>query len=369
MDNVYVFKQDSYDNCDQCIQNLVNYFDILKNIKKGTKVVIKANLVSAMLPDRNATTNYKLLSSLTKYLLHKGCKVVIGDSPGGLYNKNHLDKIYTTTKVNLTGAQLNDNFEVKVASFSKAKVLKNFEYTAYLDDADIKINFCKLKTHAMMLMSSAVKNLFGCIPGFTKTEYHYRYPNHKDFANMLIDINEYFKFDINIVDAIYGMEGNGPTNGNSKKIGLVLASINPYALDYICAKIINLNPLDVLTVRESKNRNLFNINNINVNINIDNLVVKDFKNISHISDIKFYNNSFVGKVVKKIFDNKPYCYKNKCIGCKKCANICPKKAITMVNNKPKINRNKCIKCYCCQEFCPVNAMRVKSSFLNKIINR
>ena len=368
MNNVFIYKNDDYNHLDETINSIVENFKVLKNIKRGTKVVIKANLVSALAPDKNATTNYKLLASLTNYLLENGCSVVVGDSPGGLFNKKHLDNIYKITKVNLTKAKLNDNYEVKNAIFSNAKVLKTFEYTAYLDDADIKINFCKLKTHAMMLMSSAVKNLFGCIPGLLKTEYHYRYSNHKDFANMLIDLNEYFKFDINIVDAIYGMEGNGPTNGVSKKIGVVLASTNPYALDYICAKIINLNPFDVLTISESKKRGLFNEKQINLNLSIDDLIVKDFKNINHVSDIKFYNNSLIGGFVKKVFENKPYCYKNKCIGCKKCANICPQKAISMVNNKPKIDRNKCIKCYCCQEFCPVNAMRVKSSLLNRIIN-
>ena len=69
-----------------------------------------------------------------------------------------------------------------------------------------------------------------------------------------------------------------------------------------------------------------------------------------------------------IFENKPNPIKSKCIGCGKCASICPAHAITMVNKKPVIDRKKCIKCYCCQEFCPVGAMIVKSSLLSKTLN-
>ena len=221
----------------------------------------------------------------------------------------------------------------------------------------------------MMKMSASVKNLYGTIPGLTKSEYHYRFPNHDDFANMLIDINEYFKFDLNIVDAVIGMDGNGPTMGNPKKIGAIIASTNPYALDYICAKVINLNPNSVNTIVQSEKRGLFNHNEITLNEDINKFSTKDFDLIENAIDIKFYNHSIVGSAVAKIFENKPYCYKGKCIKCQKCKNICPKKAISMEDGFPVIDRSKCIKCYCCQEFCPVGAMRVKTNIMNKILNR
>ncbi len=376
MNNVYLYECNTYDEkeINSVIKKLVNSFSVLRDIKKGTKVVIKANLVSAMSPDKNATTNPILLKELTSYLLSKGCSVVIGDSPGGIYNKAYLNGIYKATKMIETGAQLNDNFDVKNASYSEAEVLKTFDYTAYIDDADIKINFSKLKTHGMMGMSCAVKNLFGLIPGTTKPEYHYRFPNKELFANMLIDLNEYFKFNLNIVDAIYGMEGNGPTMGESRYIGLVLASENPYALDYTCSKLININEEVVETITQSLKRKLFNKDKIKYNIDYNPYVVSDFKKVEHLGDLKFYNNKkdIFSKLISigsnKIFENKPNPIKSKCIGCAKCANICPAKAITMVDKKPSIDRSKCIKCYCCQEFCPVGAMVVKSSMIVKVLN-
>lgn len=352
---------------------IIDDFSCLKKIKKGTRVVIKANLVSALNPDKAATTHPVLLKMLTSYLLTKGCSVVIGDSPGGIYTQGHLNHVYKMTKMNETGAKLNDNFNVKGAVFDNAKVLKTFDYTAYLDDADMIINFCKLKSHAMMSMSCAVKNMFGVIPGTTKPEYHYRFPNISDFANMLIDLNEYFKPKLNIVDAIIGMDGNGPTMGDAKHIGAVLASSNPYALDYVCAKLIGLTIDDVETIKQSINRKLFLVDDIKINDNLDNFLIEDFKVDKNPKSIQFFTDNkgifskVTSKVVKNVLSNKPAVQKRKCIGCQKCANICPAKAITMINGKPVIDRSKCIKCYCCQEFCPLGVMKVKSTWIAKLL--
>lgn len=375
MGKVFIYKCDNYDedNVKEVIEKTISSFSVLKSIKKGTKVVIKANLVSAMGPEKSATIHPVLIKYITSYLQKKGCVVTVGDSPGGVYTKAYLNHVYNVTKMTETGALLNDDFSVKKGVFDKAKVLKTFDYTGYLDNADLIINFCKLKSHGMMKMSCAVKNLFGTIPGTTKPEYHYRFPNHVDFANMLIDLNEYFKPAVNIVDAVIGMDGNGPTMGNPKKIGCILAAENPYELDYICAKIINLGIEDVETINQSFQRGLFNPDKITLNDQIDKYLIKDFDIKEGRNSIAFGQNGkgLINKIIaiggNKIFTNKPFCKTKKCIGCAKCSNICPAHAITMVNKKPVIDRSKCIKCYCCQEFCPVGAMVVKTSAFAKII--
>ena len=375
MGKVYICKCVNYEekNVNKAMKDLLSSFCVLKKLKKGTKVVIKANLVSAMSPEKSATVHPELLKYLTKFLQDKGCQVTIGDSPGGIYNKAVLNHVYNVTKMTETGANLNDDFSVKKAVFNEAKVLKTFDYTGYLDNADVIINFCKLKSHAMMKMSCAVKNLFGTIPGTTKPEYHYRFPNHSDFANMLIDLNEYFKPIINIVDAIVGMDGNGPTMGNPKQIGCILASENPYELDYICSKIIGVEANEVETIKQSIERKLCIPDKIELNDDLNKFLVKDFEVKKGRNSIAFRENDkgLINKIISfggnKIFTNKPYCHQKKCIGCSKCANICPAHAITMEKGKPKIDRSKCIKCYCCQEFCPVGAMRVKTSLLAKVL--
>ena len=152
-------------------------------VRPGMVVGIKANLVSAMKPEECATTHPSLLCALTEMLRERGAEVIIGDSPGGVYTAAFVSHVYSAAGMascEAVGAQLNRDFGVREASFPEARVLKSFSYTAWLDSCDAIIDFCKLKSHGMMGMSAAAKNLFGVIPGTMKPEYHFRFPNHKE---------------------------------------------------------------------------------------------------------------------------------------------------------------------------------------------
>lgn len=356
------------------LEKLLNISNYLDFVTPGMKIVIKANLVTFMKPEKAATTHPILLCELIKILKAKGAVVIVGDSPGGLYNSTFVNKVYSATGMNQiekVGGILNQNFEQKIATFPNANVAKEFPYTSYLDEADAIINFCKLKTHGMMGMSCAVKNLFGTIPGTQKPEFHFKYPNHSDFAKMLIDLNEYFKPKLCIVDAVIGMEGNGPTAGNPKFIGALLASKNPYKLDLACSKIIGLTKENVPTLEESYKLGLIpeTAEQLTCNENLDGYFISDYKNIFEHKSILFENNGFlVGKLAKKFIASRPELKKADCIGCGECARICPAKAIQIKNRKAIINRKKCIKCYCCQEFCPKGAMKVKRTAIAKFLS-
>lgn len=150
-------------------------------VQEGMRIGIKANLVTYFRPEAAATTHPILLCALVHLLQDRGASVIIGDSPGGLYNHAYVNRIYSATgmrDVEAAGAILNQDFSVKEANFPEAKAASTFIYTSWLDNVDAIINFCKLKTHGMIGMSAAAKNMFGAIPGTTKPEYHYRFPNH-----------------------------------------------------------------------------------------------------------------------------------------------------------------------------------------------
>ena len=358
----------------EALSKLLALNNSLDFVKPGMKIVIKANLVTFMKPEAAATTHPSLLCELIKILNEKGADVIVGDSPGGLYTSAYVNKVYSETgmqEIEKVGGKLNQNFEQKIAHFPEANIAKEFPYTSYLDDADAIINFCKLKTHGMMGMSAATKNLFGTIPGTQKPEFHFKYPNHSDFAKMLIDLNEYFKPKLCIVDAIMGMEGNGPTAGTPKFIGALLLSNNPYKLDLACIKIIGLTKENVPTLEEAFKLGLIpdSADKLTCNDNLNDYFVPDYKNILAHKKLAFEDNGkLIGKLTKKFLASKPVLEKNECIGCGECAKICPAKAIKIKSKKASINRNKCIKCYCCQEFCPKGAMKVKRTKLAKFLS-
>ena len=347
-------------------------------VKSGMTIAIKANLITFMNPETAATTHPSLLCALIHMLRERGAEVIVGDSPGGLYNHAYVNRVYAATgmkQAEEAGARLNQDFSQREAQFADAEVLHDFTYTAWLDSADAIIDFCKLKTHGMMCMSSAVKNMFGTIPGTMKPEYHYRFPKHEDFANMLVDLNEYFKPRISIVDAVVGMEGNGPTAGKPRHIGALAASENPHELDLLCAKLIGLTAAQVPTLQAAVSRNLIpaNVTELTVHGDWQAFCMSDFELVKQTQSLVFYsdNRSALGRwggaVMQRMMASVPKLHAAECVGCGECARVCPANAIEMVDRRPKINREKCIRCFCCQEFCPKGAMKVHRPFIANLL--
>ena len=349
-------------------------------VRPGMKIALKANLVMRRRPEAAATTHPEVLTALAEMLIARGASVVVGDSPGGLFTAAYLSGVYDGTgmrRVEKSGATLNRNFEQRTAHYPEARVAKEFQYTAWLDEADAIIDVCKLKTHGMMGMSCAAKNMFGVIPGTIKPEYHFKYPNEDDFARMLLDLNAYFKPRLCVVDAVVGMEGNGPTMGKPRQIGALLAGASPHAVDLACARLIGLSPRDVPTLREAQAQGLIPASAAELEIAgpLETLCIPDFDNIRARKSTLFADSfggpvgTLIGKFLRTAMGAVPAVHKDECVGCGRCANICPAGAITMRGSLPVIQRDKCIRCFCCQEFCPKGAMKVRRALIARVLNR
>jgi uncharacterized protein (DUF362 family)/NAD-dependent dihydropyrimidine dehydrogenase PreA subunit len=346
-------------------------------VREGMTVGIKANLVSAMKPEECATTHPSLLCALTEMLRSRGARVIIGDSPGGVYTAAFVNHVYHAAGLaacEAAGAELNRDLGVADTHFPEAHVLKSFTYTAWLDTCDAVIDFCKLKSHGMMGMSGAAKNLFGVIPGTMKPEYHFRFPDMRDFARMLVDINDYFadKVRLTLVDAVEGMEGNGPTKGTPRHIGVLLASTSPHTADVICARLIGLSEDAVPTLQAARERGLLpdavTLISTVPDKGAEDFAVSDFEHVAVRRGHLFTSKGrLVSKVLEKLLDSRPKLRESECVGCAKCASICPAGAIVMENKKAVIHRDKCIRCFCCQEFCPTGAMKVKRTLIARIL--
>lgn len=356
------------------LEEAVNAVNGLDFVKSGMKIIIKPNLVSFKKPDAAATTHPALLEALVEMLLARGADVTIGDSPGGPHSLPLLNRVYAATgmdRLEKLGAKLNRNMNEKTVDFPEGKVLKNFTYTEYLDEADAIIDFCKLKSHGMLGMSAAVKNLFGTIPGLKKPEVHYKFQNDAEFADMLVDLNEYFKPRLAICDAVVGMEGNGPTAGTPRQIGAIIASKSTYYADVVGAELIGMNIDGLPTLQAAYERGFAPSSSKNLRVygDIRALTVDDFK-APPVRGLSFMRKGNVLHFISKAaLEHKPTLKKRFCVGCGECARMCPAKAIEMKNKKPHINREKCIRCFCCQEFCPRAAMVVHRPLAAKALNK
>lgn len=349
-------------------------------VAPGMKIAVKVNLVSSAKPEQAVTTHPGLVCALVKLLASRGADVVVGDSPGGLYNAAHLNRVYAAAGMKAVehwGGRLNQDFTEREASFPQGKVCRQFQYTAWLDGADAIIDFCKLKTHGMMAMTCGAKNMFGAIPGTVKTECHFRYQDPRDFARMIVDLAEYFKPRLTIVDAVECMEGNGPTGGTPRHMGAVLAGENPHKVDLVCAGLIGLKREEVPTLEAALERGLIppSAGELTVAGDPGAFAVSDFQLIGTSNSHLFRGDGtsllrrLKGAAMERLLAQRPQLEPSKCVGCGLCRNVCPARAITMAGNRPRIDRKACIRCFCCQEFCPESAMKVRRTAVARLLDR
>ncbi|MDD4363408.1 MAG: DUF362 domain-containing protein, partial [Atribacterota bacterium] len=349
-----------------------------KYIKPGNKVLLKVNLLMKKTPQEAVTTHPVLVEAIIEQIQALGAKVLLADSPGGPFTKNWLKGIYRETGMeeiaNNTGAELNWNFQQQDIPFGNGKILKQITLANFVKEADVIISIAKLKTHGFTIYTGAVKNLFGTIPGLLKAEYHLRMSDIKDFSNMLIDVVECVKPQISIMDAVIGMEGDGPSAGDPRPIGLLAASANPHALDFACAHLIGLAPNRIDTLNNAIERNLIpaDFKDINIQgIDREELQPIPFKvpASSRSRHIPLHLPPGIDNFFYNMLRPRPFFIHEKCVGCGLCAQNCPAKCIEMINKKPHVNLNNCIRCFCCQELCPYKAVEIKRGKLSKVLFR
>lgn len=349
-------------------------------VSPGETVLLKVNLVMSKGPEAAATTHSAFVSELARQLKDYGCRVIIGDSPGGPFNAASLRHNYKVTGMAQaaaeSGAELSLDTDTAEISCAAGKMLRSLTVTAMSQRADKVISVCKLKTHSMMTYTGAVKNMFGTIPGTVKAEYHVRMPKMEDFANALVDICEANRPVLSFMDAVVAMEGNGPTSGTPRKMGAVLAAANPHELDRVAAGLIGLSEEQVLTLQAAAERGLLPAETVIKGADPKQFTVEDFKLPDHIhTDLS--QGGFLPKIGMKLLRPKVRFDLTKCVGCGDCAANCPAKVIEMKKRPegqrparhPVVDYHKCIRCFCCQELCPQSAVSVKESWIFKLANR
>ncbi len=344
--------------------------------KKTGKALIKVNLLKKNVPEDAVTTHPAVVKAAVLYLQGLGWQVIIGDSPGGPFYKKRLEDIYKASGMAKvaedTGCALNYDITSVTVSNERAEKLKSMEVIRVVTEVDLIVSIAKFKTHCMMMYTGGVKNLFGVIPGLTKAEYHFKMHTAENFADHLLDICEYVRPDFTMIDAVEGMEGNGPSSGTKKAAGLILAAENPYALDAVGIQVMGFTREEVPTVTASYKRGLLEGDLSDINI-----VGGDFAEIPVIpferpASIKqTLVSGIVPRKVEEFFikalSPKPVFQHDKCISCGDCMRGCPAKVITMKDGKPEADLGKCISCFCCHELCPRQAVDIKVHWLHRVL--
>ena len=337
-------------------------------IRSGDRVLLKPNLLAAKDPDKAVTTHPALVRVVADLVREVGGIVLIGDSPGiggflKVTEKTGMKKAAEESKAALI--EFNESIELQGSGTFRSIRLARAYY-----EADKIINLPKLKTHEMMTMTCAVKNLFGAVIGTEKAGWHLKAGSSRQlFARLLLEIYQLKKPDLNIVDAVLAMEGNGPGNGTPISLGLLIAGANPVAVDVIAGKVAGI-PADLLYIeREAVSMGLYGATMDDITlcgVPIESVTTTNFKLPTGL-DVQFGLPAFLTRSLKNYLTSYPKADMKTCVLCGVCSAACPPAAITIQNSALSVDNARCIRCWCCRELCPHDAMQTRKSLLLRML--
>lgn len=337
-------------------------------VKPGQKVLLKVNLLMKKRPEEAVTTHPTVVEAVVRLVQEAGGIPIIGDSPGGPYTVKSLQAIYARSGLQevaeRTGAILNLDVGQTVVSHPEGKLVKSLTVTQNVVDADVVIPISKLKTHGMMTFTGAVKILFGVIPGLLKAEYHLKMPDVRSFADLLVDIATWVKPSLSIMDGIVGMEGDGPSAGSPRSIGVILISEDPFALDVAATHLIGLKPEKVPTIMAARKRGFVSrIEEVNLAGDPRTLWQVEKFIIPKSVSVNFIDMVPLPQSVRNFLLNRvrprPFFQHDQCVGCMDCVKNCPPQVLDInEKNRPVVDLEACIRCFCCQELCPRQAVKI-----------
>lgn len=343
-------------------------------VKAGQKVLLKPNLLAAFVPERAVTTHPSVVKAAATLVIEQGAALIVGDSPGfgapaAVMKRCGIE--YALSEIEYEPGDFEHDWEFEEAS---NRVARRISLVKALNDADVVITLPKLKTHAQMGFTGALKNQFGLVRGFQKPHYHYRMKDREWLAAVMLDINAIARPALAIMDGIIAMEGDGPAGGDPRFLGALIAGADITAVDTLACALIDLDPEALPLMREARRRDFGATRMADISVAGDDwesLRQPDFRKTQQLkSALRIFPLPvpFL-EWLRKYLSARPRIIPDLCIRCGACKEGCPVKpsAIDPFSEDYSVYDERCIRCYCCHEFCPVKAIELKRSILAKLL--
>ena len=343
-------------------------------VTPGQKVLLKPNLLGTFEPRKAVTTNPEVVKAVAELVIEAGGQCFIGDSPGMGTFKSVCRITGMTQIAEECGAELRELDDPCDFFKEDNKVGRKLPLSSFLKEVDVIITLPKLKTHGQMGFTGALKNQYGCIPGSLKAEYHYRMKTREWLAEFIIDVNRIVPVKLAIMDAVIGMEGNGPSGGEPREIGCILASTDLTALDAVACRMVGINAHANPILHASVKRGFGVIEPEEIDtldVNPEKFEVFDFKIVKeNIGILRLLPlPAPMIEWIRRHWKALPEIDPEKCIKCMNCRDGCPLDPPAIDPDRAwQVNKFTCIKCYCCHEFCPVKAIKLDPTWFEKYVN-
>ncbi len=280
-------------------------------VSRGTRVLLKPNLLNAARPHRAVTTHPQVVAAVARAVLDAGGHVTIGDSPPGA-----------------------------VEGIARHHARSGL---------DVIISLAKLKTHTLTLLTGAVKNIYGTQPGFAKGTWHTRYPRPSDFVEVLLDLASLVAPALTIVDAIDCMEGEGPSGGPPVHRGRLVAGRDALAVEAACAPILDVRPHE-LPVIDAANRRGTLPAFVHVAGPLGHDAPRPARRPSYWAARHIPRG--VAPLLQRALWVKARIDATRCTRCAACVPVCPTGALRLRENAPPaVDAAACIGCLVCSAAC------------------
>ncbi len=337
-------------------------------VEPGQKVLLKPNLLTGKPPEKAVTTHPEIVRQTILLAQTCGGLVSVGDSPGLGSPQSVARKAGILQVVIETGAHFVP-FEKSVTVRSQGSTFHELQVAQALLEADVVINLPKLKTHQMMGLTAAVKNMFGAVVGMRKARLHLQAGSDKAFfALMLLELAEHLKPALSILDGVIAMEGEGPGSGDPVQVGALLAGVEPLAVDTVAAHLLGLAPDTNWTQKIARRSGRRGADMTDIQIcgtDPATLRPQHFRPAG-TTDINFGLPGPVRDLLRNSLTARPAVRAGHCVRCGHCVSHCPPQAMHTGRHQVGIDYQKCIRCFCCQELCPYGALQTEQGLLLKL---
>lgn len=360
------YEQEQVDRSVQQALELIG--GLARFVQPGQRVLLKVNALTIRPPEAAVTTHPAVIKAVIRAVKRVGGIPSVGDSSAGIISgQAPTSQVFLAAGI----AQAAEEEGVALINFDTAGAVevecggpvKILNLAKPALEADVVISMPKLKTHSASLFTGAVKNMYGCVPGFRKADYHRMAPTLRQFAELLVDVFQAVRPGLAIMDAVVGMEGNGPSAGKPRQVGLIIAGQDGVAVDAAASLIIGLDPLRVATTAAAHKRGVGVGDPALIKMlgaALEEVRIPDFDLPS--TALLDLVPGFLVSGALGLLRARPEINKGLCAKCSICVDSCPVEAVSLLpGQSPLIDYEKCITCLCCQELCPKKAVEMKQA--------